>query len=152
MPKLDVQAVPFTREVGYPAPYRKPVDRKHWRRLAAYAGVSDFELNEVILEPGGWSSQRHWHEGEDELVIILAGEATLVDDQGRTPLRAGDIATFPKNDGNGHHLINEGDADCRFLALSIPEQTDCHYPDIDLHLKAGEEWYRHKDGRPYPPA
>ncbi|MGJ3628127.1 hypothetical protein AB5I41_16285 [Sphingomonas sp. MMS24-JH45] len=25
------------------------------------------------MPPGKWSSQRHWHEGEDEIVVVLAG-------------------------------------------------------------------------------
>ena len=59
-----------------------------------------------MLEPGAWSSQRHWHEGEDELLVMLEGEAVLVEDDGETVLRAGDIAAWPKGVANGHHLVN----------------------------------------------
>ena len=37
---------------------------------------------------------RHWHEAEDEFVYVLAGELTLVEDSGETPLRAGDAAAW----------------------------------------------------------
>lgn len=40
-------------------------------------------------------------------MVMIAGEAVLVDDDGRHPMGPGDIAAFPKNDGNGHVLINE---------------------------------------------
>ena len=100
----------------------------------------------VVLKPGAWSSQRHWHQGEDELVVMIAGEAILVDDAGRTPLRAGDVAAFPKNDGNGHVLVNESGADCVFVAIGRPSVTTCHYPDIDMHLFPGEERQKRKDG------
>jgi uncharacterized cupin superfamily protein len=102
----------------------------------------------VTLEPGAWSSQRHWHEGEDEMVVMLAGEAVLVDDSGETPMRAGDIAVFPKNDGNGHCLRNTGDAPCTFVAIGQPTTRVCHYPDIDLYIPDGRG-FCHRDGTPY---
>ena len=90
-----------------------------------------------MLKPGAWSSQRHWHEGEDELVVMLDGEAVLVDDTGETVLRSGDVAAFAKNNGNGHVLQNRSDRPCVFVAIGRPSDTACHYPDIDMHLFAG---------------
>ncbi len=57
----------------------------------------------------------------------------------------GDIAAFPKNDGNGHVLVNRSDADCVFVAVGRPSDTACHYPDIDMHLFPGTG-FRRKDG------
>ena len=76
---------------------------------------------------------------------MLSGEAVLVDDLGETVMRAGDVAAFPKGDGNGHVLQNRGDAPCVFIAVGRPTASDCHYPDIDLHLPAGGS-FRRKDG------
>src|SRR3546814_1686172 len=56
-------------------------------------------------------------DGEDEMLVMIAGEAVLVEDDGRWPMRPGDIAVWPKGSTNGHHLINESDADCVFVAL-----------------------------------
>ena len=99
-----------------------------------------------MLQPGAWSSQRHWHEGEDELVVMLAGEAVLVDDHGEHIMRQGDVAAFPKNDGNGHVLQNRSDAPCTFVAIGRPQTTDCYYPDIDMHLSTAVGQQRRKDG------
>lgn len=63
-------------------------------------------------------------------------------------MRPGDIATFPKNDGNGHHLVNESEADCVFVAVGRPAEGACHYPDIDLHIFGDGTGYRRKDGTP----
>ncbi len=60
------------------------------------AGLTDFGVSHVALKPGAWSSQRHWHDGEDEFLVMLTGEAVLVEDDGRTVLRAGDCAAWPK--------------------------------------------------------
>lgn len=146
MPKLDLDAIPQTNATGYPPAYAGVIRERWYRRLAPAAGIVDFGASHVVLKPGAWSSQRHWHEGEDELVVMLAGEAVLVDDQGRHAMRAGDIAAFPKNDGNGHVLVNESDADCVFVAIGRPAATDCHYPDIDMHLYADKGEQRRKDG------
>ncbi|MGF7147452.1 putative cupin superfamily protein [Sphingomonas zeicaulis] len=145
MPKIDLHAIPETNASGYPAPYRDVVERRWYRRLAPPAGLSDFGVSHVRLEPGAWSSQRHWHAEEDEFVVILSGEAVLIDDHGRTPLKAGDCAAFPKGDGNGHRLVNESGADCVFIAVGRPAVSDCHYPDIDLHVFPGLG-FRRKDG------
>lgn len=146
MPKLDLEAIPQTNATGYPAQYADVIRGRWYRRLAPAAGLTDFGASHVELKPGAWSSQRHWHEGEDELVVMLSGEAVLVDDSGETVMRAGDVAAFPKNDGNGHVLQNRTDQSCFFVAIGRPADSACHYPDIDMHLFAGAGHQKRKDG------
>ena len=145
MPKLDLDTIPQTNATGYPAEYADVVAGRWYRRLAPASGITDFGFSHVTLKPGAWSAQRHWHEGEDEFVVMLSGEAVLVDDSGETVMRPGDIAAFPKGDGNGHMLQNRSNADCVYVAVGRPGETDCHYPDIDMHLTAGQG-FRRKDG------
>ena len=152
MPKLDLDAIPQTNATGYPPIYADVVKERWYRRLAPVSGITDFGFSHVTLKPGAWSSQRHWHEGEDEFVVMLSGEAILVDEQGEHPMRAGDVAAFPKGDGNGHVLQNRSEQDCVFIAVGRPAVTDCHYPDIDMHLFAGATEQRHKDGSPFDSA
>ncbi|MES1972435.1 MAG: cupin domain-containing protein [Pseudomonadota bacterium] len=145
MPKLDLDTIPQTNATGYPPEYAAAVQGRWYRRLAPAGGLAQFGVSHVTLKPGAWSSQRHWHEDEDEFVVMLAGEAVLVDDAGEHVMRAGDCAAFPKGDGNGHVLQNRSDADCVFVAVGKPSDTDCHYPDIDMHLFTGQG-FRRKDG------
>jgi uncharacterized cupin superfamily protein len=149
MPKLDLDFIEATNRTGYPAPYAAAMAKRHFRRVAPAAGIEDFGLSHVRLEPGGISSQRHWHEGEDEVVILLAGEAVLVENGGETVMRPGDIATFPKGIADGHHLINRSAHECVFVAIGRPAASDCHYPDIDLHLDHASGKFVHKDGSDY---
>jgi uncharacterized cupin superfamily protein len=146
MPKLDLDAIETTSRTGYPPPYDAPMAKRHYRRLAPVAGLVDFGVTHVMLEPGGMSSQRHWHEGEDEFVVMLAGEAVLVEDEGETIMRPGDCAAFARGVANGHHLVNRSDAPCIFIAVGKPSRTDCHYPDIDMHFDAAKEAFVPKDG------
>ncbi len=134
MSKVDLEAIAETNRTGYPPPYGEAVAGRWYRKLAEPLSLTDFGATDVRLQPGAWSSQRHWHEGEDELLVMIEGEAVLVENDGRTLLRAGDLAAWPKGVPNGHHLINESNVPCRFLAIGKPALTDCHYPDIDMHL------------------
>jgi uncharacterized cupin superfamily protein len=149
MPKLDLEAIERINRTGYPAPHSDPMDKRWYRRIAPAAGIADFGVSHVVLEPGGLSSQRHWHEGEDEIVVMLAGEAVLIEDEGETVMRPGDIAAFPKAVPNGHHLVNRGSQPCVFVAVGRPSTRDCHYPDIDLHLDGSSGKFVHKDGTDY---
>lgn len=36
----------------------------------------------MVLKPGAMSSQRQWHEGEDEFLVTLEGEAVLIEESG----------------------------------------------------------------------
>ena len=149
MPKLDLDAIRRTNATGYPPPLDRPVAGRWYRRLAPAGGLADFGVSHVTLAPGAWSSQRHWHEGEDEFVVMLEGEAVLVEEGARTPLRSGDCAAFPKDVANGHHLVNESDRPCVFVAVGTDFGGDCHYPDADLHLDGATDTYRRKGGAPY---
>ena len=148
MPKADLSQIEETNRTGYPKPYSDQVAGRHYRRLAPALGISDFGASLVRLEPGAWSSQRHWHAGEDEMLVMLEGEAILVEDESRTLLRPGDVAAWPKGEPNGHHLINESDEACRFFVVGRPAASDCHYPDIDLHLDGPSQQYVRRDGSP----
>jgi len=137
MPKVDLSQIEQTNRTGYPPPYNQDVIGRFYRRLGEATGLKDIGVSHCVLEPGAWSSQRHWHEGIDE-------------DDDETVLRAGDCAVFPKDVPNGHHLINRSDRPCRFLAIDGRSgEGDCHYPDADLHWDMSAERYRHKDGNPY---
>jgi uncharacterized cupin superfamily protein len=148
MPKLDLSAIEQTNRTGYPAPFDRDVAGRWYRRLAPAGGLTAFGASHVVLKPGAWSSQRHWHAGEDELLVMLTGEAVLVDDAGEEVLHPGDCAAFPMNDGNGHHLQNRSARDCSFLVVSAGTNAGGDYPDIDMAFTA-DGGYVHKDGRPY---
>ena len=149
MPKLDLESIPQTNATGYPPEHAGAVKDRWYRRLAPVTGLTDFAASHVTLKPGAWSSHRHWHDGEDEMLIMISGEALLIEDDGRWPMRAGDIAVWSKGSTNGHHLINESEADCVFVALGGGKKYDIGggYSDIDMMFTP--DGYFHKDGKPY---
>jgi uncharacterized cupin superfamily protein len=136
MPKIDTSDLPVRTGSSYLPPHDRAVAGRAWQAVAAAGGITQFGANLVELQPGGWSSQRHWHSHEDEMVVMLSGEAILVENDGETQMRAGDIACFPAGIANGHHFRNRSALPCRFLAIGTDREAidHCHYPDIDMHL------------------
>jgi uncharacterized cupin superfamily protein len=150
MPKVDSAEAPRRKGSAYPTPFNLPCMGRVRKRLGLAGGLTDFGVNLTTLPPGGWSSQRHWHSHEDEFVYLLEGELILVEDDGETVLRAGDCAAFPKDSGNGHHLINRSDAPAVFLEIGTRLPADvATYSDIDMKVAGVDGRYVHKDGSPY---
>ena len=148
MPKLDLVTIEAANRTTYPQPFASEMGKRHFRKLGPAAGLVDFGVSHVRLEPGGVSAMRHWHDEIDEFVVMLEGEAVLEEEEGETVLRPGDCAAFPKGTANGHRLVNRSGRDCVFLAFG-GNQGDCHYPDVDLHWNAGMQAYTRKNGTPY---
>ena len=148
MPKVDLESIEQVNRTGYPPPFNEAVGGRWYRRLAPASGLTEFGVSHVVLKQGAWSSQRHWHNGEDEFLVMLSGEAVLVEDDGRTLLQPGDCAAWPKGSTNGHHLINESDQDCAFICMSGGTNKGGGYSDIDM-MWTTEGGFCRKDGTPY---
>ena len=151
-PALDPQSLPLKEGSSYPQSFRDAVQGRRWRALGDAAGLRQFGVNLVELAPGSWSSQRHWHTHEDELIYVLEGELVLITDEGEQVLTAGSTAGFPAGRENGHHLVNRSNNAARFLAIGSRSSADsCFYPDIDLieRQDASGYHYTHKDGTRY---
>jgi uncharacterized cupin superfamily protein len=95
---------------------------------------------------------RHWHENEDEFVIVMSGEVVLREEDGETVLRAGDCAGFKAGVENGHAFENRTDEPVVLFEIGTrsPDETG-HYPDVDLRYEKrdGVVTFVHRDGTPY---
>jgi uncharacterized cupin superfamily protein len=159
MPRLNVDKAPSFSGSKYPKPYDEPCQGRAGVRLGIAGGLTQFGVNLVTLPPGAWSSQRHWHEKEDEFAYVISGELALIEDGGEVTLRPGDCAAWKAGVRDGHHLINRSASQpATFLVVGTRDSTDWgEYPDIDLKFNparyepaagAGAS-YSHKDGTPY---
>lgn len=153
MPKIDLSKIAAKTGSIYPAPYAAEMAGRSSLRVGDAGGLTQFGANIIILAPGAKSSLRHWHEEQDEFVMITQGNCTLVDDTGKNAMTVGDCATFKAGDGNGHHFINHTDADARFLVIGTRTDTEtAWYSDLDLKVTFGgnDFDFTRKDGTPYP--
>ncbi len=151
MPKIDLSKLsPRTGSI-YPAPYDAEMEGRSSLRVGDAGGLTQFGANIVILAPGAKSSLRHWHVEQDEFVMVTQGSCTLVDDTGETLMTVGDCATFPANDGNGHHFINHTKDEARFLVIGTRTATEtAWYSDLDLKISVDSSGFTftRNDGTP----
>jgi uncharacterized cupin superfamily protein len=150
--RIDVAVVPMVAESHYPSPFDEPCRNQSRQGLGTIAGLTQFGVNLLRLQPGAWSSQRHWHDKEDEFVYVLTGEVVLVTNSGEEVLRAGDAAGFKAGDSNGHCLQNRSNLEAQVLEVGIRAEDDTsYYSDIDMVAPAGHmpPIYTHRDGSSY---
>ena len=143
--------LPARQGTDYPPPHNAPCLNRIRRALGDAFGLSQFGVNLLDLAPGTWSSQRHWHEQQDEFVYVLEGEVVLVTDEGETVLRPGMIAGFRAGKANGHHLVNRSDKTVRVLEVGTRTVEEvAYYSDIDMMVRENADgWgYSTKDGQP----
>ncbi len=117
-----------------------------------------------VLDPGTFSSPYHWHTGEEEICVVIEGEAMLRKSGEFFRLRPGDLVFHGTGPESVHHMYNHTNRPFRFLALSskFPGET-CHYPDSRKTLvrdgkrvvmqdgKAVDYWKDEEDPRRYWP-
>jgi len=151
MPKLDLSKVPVKTGSGYPGHLAAKVGARTQKRVGAAGGITQFGANIVALPAGALSSLRHWHEEQDEVLIVLSGTLTLVDDAGETPLKAGDVCTFPAGDANGHQIVNHSETDGSFFVVGTHTDSEtAWYSDLDMKISTqnGKGDFTRKDGSP----
>jgi uncharacterized cupin superfamily protein len=152
MPKIDIDKVPIDTATGYPPPFNKAVEGRSRKRLGRAAGLDQFGVNICTLKPGAASSQRHWHDNEDEFVYVLSGEVVLREDGGEIVLKPGDAAAWKAGVDNGHCIVNRSDRDAVIMEVGTRAPTGrAFYSEIDMKVERDERGprYTHKNGEPY---
>lgn len=146
--KLPTQPVQETKGYAHPV-LGGGLGDYAYQLLSDPGGLTQFGAFIEILPPGARSSFRHWHEAEDEMVMMLAGDVVLIEDQ-ETPLRAGDVACWPAGLAVGHCLENRSTTEARYLVIGTRANRDViHYPDHDLVTRRDgpSRRYFHADGQ-----
>ncbi len=131
--KIDLSKIETRSGTVYPAPHDKEVKGRTSQSVGEAGGITQFGANIVTLEPNAKSSIRHWHENQDEFAYVVSGELVLFDNNGETPMRVGDCATFQANVKNAHCFINRSDSPAQFLIIcSSVDSKIAHYPDLNM--------------------
>lgn len=87
----------------------------------------------VLIEapsPGMRLAPRHYHMLEEEHVLVLEGELTLLLGEAEYSMRAGDYVCFPAGLKTPHSMLNSGDGPCSYLMIGERNPAEvCVYPD-----------------------
>ena len=148
-PAFDPLSVAPRVGSSYPAVFAAATAGRIKRRLGDHGGLKNFGINHVTLPPGNASALRHWHSLQDEFVMVLSGELTLVTDAGEQVLGPGMCAAFPAGRPDGHALVNRSGAEATYIEIgdrTDPDEVD--YPDVDMQVR-WLDFVRRSDGTPY---
>jgi uncharacterized cupin superfamily protein len=134
----------------YPAPYTLPSGRMRWQALGDAGGLTQYGVARETLDPGAQSSQMHWEDREDELLYMLEGELTVIEDGVATIIGPGDTCAWKAGSRMAHCLRNHTAAPAVYLMTGSRDARNAtHYPGLDLI--ATPDGYTHLDGTPYAP-
>ena len=83
------------------------------------------------LAPGE-SSPYHWHYGEEEVLVCLAGSPTVRTPRGERALVPWEVAWFVRGPEGTHQVRNDADRPARVVMFSTCSDPEvCVYPDED---------------------
>ena len=102
--------------------------REAWIGERLSAELLGGSLYELRPHSRGWPY--HYHHGNEELLIVVAGTPTLRAHNGERVLQPGDCVLFPRGPDGGHTFWNDSDEPVRILMMSTlitPEVVS--YPD-----------------------
>jgi uncharacterized cupin superfamily protein len=112
-------------------PTDPPGFQVRYRRLAplldagALLGATLYEL-----DPGERNCPYHYEIGNEECLLVLAGQPVLRHPNGRDHLAVGDLVAFADGEAGAHQLINDTAEPIRFLMFSTKHQPAASaYPD-----------------------
>jgi len=156
MPKLDRDSAPRTERQAYPG---RLVNRTKgcWKtQLGNPLGLTQMGVGEVTLEPGSATGLLHYHHGADEMIYVLEGEVTLVEEgQPDRTLAAGDAAGWKAGEKVGHTIENRSGEPARILEIGTrPPEDTAVYVGLDLIYRArngADITIRRRSGKPYLP-
>ena len=149
MPKIDIDAAPLRTSSFYPQPYGAQMAGRTSRRLGDLAGLTQYGVNVVFLEPGAVASLRHWHLNEDEFAIVLTGQLVLAEDTGDTPMGPGDCAAWKAGVPVGHRFENRSGEKASFLVVGSKSPAEvATYTEVDMkiHIEPGKARFTYHDG------
>ena len=102
--------------------------------LASEMGAKKLGFHAEILEPKAFSSPYHFHHSEEELFLVIEGQATLRQANQFRIVKQGDLIFFTNSPEGAHQFYNHTNQPFKFLALSTMDPLEiCEYPDSNKY-------------------
>jgi uncharacterized cupin superfamily protein len=105
------------------------------RALGSEAGSQRTGLNHEVIQPGRLNSPPHCHSAEEEIFVVLDGEATLLLGDEEHALRGGHVVARPPGTGVPHAFRAE--TELTMLSYGTREPND-----ITFYPRSGLVWLR----------
>ena len=100
------------------------------QRVGVQIGARKLGYSFFTVPPGKAAFPYHTHTGNEEMIYIIAGAATLRHGSEQLSVSAGSVIACPPGAEYPHQLINTGTEELRYLVVSTMEYPDLsEYPD-----------------------
>lgn len=107
-----------------------------WAPVASVIGAKKLGYNLTVVPPGKKAVPYHNHRNNEEMFLILEGRGTLRFGGKEYPVRRHDVIACPPGGREvAHQIVNTGDADLKYLAVSTMDPVEiAEFPDSDKIL------------------
>lgn len=103
-------------------------------RIAKQFGAKNLGFHLEVMDPKTFSAPYHYHTGEEEMFLVLEGEAIVRCQNQYRKVGPGDLIFYKTGPETPHNMYNHTDKPFKFLAISnagVPDE--CYYPDSHKH-------------------
>jgi uncharacterized cupin superfamily protein len=105
--------------------------KSNFKEMSIDFGAKKLGFHIRSMDPKTFTYPYHWHTAEEEVIIIIEGEATVRCNNQFRIVKPGDFIFYNTGPENVHQMYNHTDKICKFLALSNMDEVNdqCFYPD-----------------------
>ena len=101
--------------------------------LGRQAGAERLGASLFALPPGQAAFPLHYHLGNEEMLIVIAGSPSLRTLDGERELVTGEVVSFPRGETGAHQIVNRSDREARILLIS-----EMNAPEVVVRPESGK--------------
>jgi uncharacterized cupin superfamily protein len=101
--------------------------------LGRQAGAERLGASLFALAPGQAAFPLHYHLGNEEMLIVVAGSPSLRTLDGESELATGEVVSFPRGETGAHQIVNRSDREARILLIS-----EMNAPEVVVRPESGK--------------
>lgn len=106
-----------------------------WQRaaLGRQSGAERLGASVFALPPGQAAFPLHYHLGNEEMLVVIAGSPSLRTLGGERELTTGEVVSFPRGEAGAHQAVNRGEEEARILLIS-----EMNAPEVVVRPESGK--------------
>ena len=107
----------------------------NWQRalIGRQVGAERLGASLFALSPGQAAYPLHYHLGNEEMLVVIAGSPSLRTLEGERTLEPGEIVSFPRGESGAHQVLNRSDSEARVLLIS-----EMNAPEVVVRPESGK--------------
>jgi uncharacterized cupin superfamily protein len=100
------------------------------KNISDVFGAKNLGFHLEIMAPKTFSCPYHFHTKEEEMMIVIEGEAIVRKNGQFRKVKSGDLVYYETGEQSAHNLYNHTDKPFKYFVLSTKSPDEiCYYPD-----------------------